>query len=246
MSKSGYVQPVEEVPERILVVFAHPDDVDFGAAGSVARWTDAGATVTYCVVTDGAAGGSDPSVSRDQMRVIRRREQEAAAAEVGVKDLVWLGYPDGRVEVSLELRRDITRVIREARPQRVLAPSPDRMWDRIFASHPDHLAVGEAAICAVYPDARNIFAFPELAEAGFEPHTVPEIWLMAAPSSDTYVDVTDTFDRKMAALRSHVSQVGDREAELTDFVRTFLSDNGRRAGWVDGRLAEGFRRIVTG
>jgi LmbE family N-acetylglucosaminyl deacetylase len=236
---------VEEVPERILVVFAHPDDVDFGAAGSVARWTDAGAVVTYCVVTDGDAGGSDPSVSREQMRAIRRKEQEDAAAEVGVKDVVWLGYPDGQVEATLALRKDIARVIRQVRPQRVLAPSPDRMWDRIFASHPDHLAVGEAAICAVYPDARNPFAFPELAEAGLEAHTVGEVWVMAAPGSDTYVDVTETFDRKIAALRRHVSQIRDSDG-IGDFVRSWLAENGRRAGWVDGRLAESFRRIVTG
>ena len=238
--------PVEQVPERILVVFAHPDDVDFGVAGSVARWTHDGASVTYCVVTDGDAGGSDPSVSRDQMRVIRRKEQEAAAAEVGVKDLVWLGYPDGRVEASLELRKDIARVIREVRPERVVAPSPERIWERIFASHPDHLAVGEAAICAVYPDARNPFAFPELAAAGLEPHTVPEVWLMATPAPDTFVDVTETFDRKMAALRSHVSQIGDRDSELDEFVRGFLAESGRRAGWVDGHLAEAFQRVVTG
>jgi LmbE family N-acetylglucosaminyl deacetylase len=236
---------MEEVPDRILVVFAHPDDVDFGAAGSVARWTAAGSAVTYCIVTDGDAGGSDPSVSREEMRVIRRKEQEAAAAEVGVKDLVWLGYPDGRVEATVDLRRDIARVIRQVRPQRVVAPSPDRLWDRIFASHPDHLAVGEAAISAVYPDARNPFAFPELAEEGLEAHTVQEVWLMASPASDTYVDVTESFDRKIAALSRHVSQVGDREG-LEEFVRSFLADNGRRAGWVDGRLAEGFRRVVTG
>ena len=237
---------MEEVPERILIVFAHPDDVDFGVAGSVARWTDDGASVTYCVVTDGDAGGSDPSVSRDEMRLIRHKEQEAAAAEVGVNDLVWLGYPDGRVEASIELRKDIARVIREVRPDRVVSPSPERIWERIFASHPDHLAVGQAAINAVYPDARNPFAFPELAAAGLEAHTVPEVWLMAAPDPDTYVDVTDTFDRKLAALRCHVSQIGDREGELGEFVRGFLAENGRRAGWVDGRLAESFRRVVTG
>lgn len=236
---------MEDLPERILVVTAHPDDVDFGAAGSVAVWTDAGASVTYCIVTDGDAGGSDPSVSRDDMRRIRRAEQEAAAAEVGVKDLVWLGYPDGRVEVSLDLRRDIARVIREVRPERVLAPSPDRLWERIFASHPDHLAVGEATMSAVYPDSRNPFAFPELADAGLEAHTVAEVWLMATETPDTFVDVTGTVDRKVAALRSHVSQSVDRDGTLGAWIREWLADNGRRAGWEEGRLAEAFRRVVT-
>lgn len=237
---------MEDVPERALVVFAHPDDVDFGAAGTVARWADAGSEVTYCVVTDGDAGGSDPSISRDDMASIRHREQEAAAAEVGAKEVLWLGYPDGQVEVSLDLRRDIARVIRQVRPERVLAPSPERMWERIFASHPDHLAVGEATACAVYPDARNPFAFPELAAAGLEPHTVPEMWLMATPQPDVYVDVTEQLDRKLTALRCHVSQSVDRNGQLEQMVRGFLGENGRRAGWVDGRLAEAFRRIPTG
>ncbi len=118
------VTHTDGVAERILTVTAHPDDIDFGAAGSVAAWTAAGASVTYCVVTDGDAGGFDPSVPRREIPAIRRAEQTAAAAEVGVKDLVWLGYPDGRVEASLSLRRDLARVIRQVRPQRVSVPEP--------------------------------------------------------------------------------------------------------------------------
>jgi LmbE family N-acetylglucosaminyl deacetylase len=169
------VVPTVDVPEQILTVTAHPDDVDFGAAGSVAAWTAQGAVVTYCVVTDGDAGGFDPAVPRADIPAIRRAEQTAAAAEVGVKDLVFLGYPDGRLQATLELRRDISRVIRQVRPQRVVCQSPDRLWDRLFASHPDHLAAGEATICAVYPDARNPFAFPELMAEGLEPHVVSEV-----------------------------------------------------------------------
>lgn len=240
------VEAAPEVPERILVVTAHPDDVDFGAAGSVAVWTDAGAQVSYCVVTDGDAGGSDPSVSREEMRRIRRSEQEAAAAEVGVKDLFWLGYSDGRVEASIDLRRDISRVIREVRPQRVVTQSPERLWDRIFASHPDHLAVGEAATCAVYPDARNPFAFPELLEAGLEAHTVGELWLMAGPAPDVFVDVTGTIDRKLSALRCHVSQSVDAGGGLEERIRGWLGGTASAAGMEPGRFAEGFRRVVTG
>ena len=236
----------DSVPERILTVTAHPDDVDFGAAGSVAAWTAAGAHVTYCVVTDGDAGGFDPSVPRSEIPAIRRAEQTAAAAEVGVQDLIWLGHPDGRVEATLELRRDLARVIRLVRPQRVVCPSPERMWERLFASHPDHLATGEATLCAVYPDARNPFAFPELAAAGLEPHTVEEVWVMAAPGINVYVDVTDTFPAKMAALRAHVSQETDREGQLEEWLRGWLAANAVQAGWADGRLAEGFRRIPTG
>src|ERR1700756_5108563 len=149
---------------RILSINAHPDDVDFAAAGTIARWTDAGIEVVYCIVTDGDAGGSDPGVSRSDMAVLRRGEQTKAADQVGVHDLRFLGYPDGRVEATLELRRDLARVIRQVRPDRVLCPSPERSYARIGVGHPDHRAVGSAALDAVYPDARNPFAFPELLE----------------------------------------------------------------------------------
>lgn len=236
---------LDRTPERILVVAAHPDDVDFGAAGSVAVWTGAGARVTYCVVTDGDAGGFDPAVPRSDIPAIRRAEQTAAAAEVGVEDLIFLGYPDGRLQPTLELRRDLARVIRRVRPERVVAQSPERNWDRIFASHPDHLAAGEAAVCAVYPDARNPFAFPELLAEGLEAHTVRELWLMASPAADVFVDITSTFERKLAALRAHASQETDRDGLLEKRMREWLSAAAAAAGMEDGRLAEAFRRVVT-
>src|SRR5262245_37209738 len=156
---------------------AHPDDVDFGVAGSVATWTDAGIEVVYLIVTDGDAGGAELGIARAEMGPRRRDEQRAAAAIVGVGDVRFLGYPDGRVVASLELRRDITRVIRQVRPQRVVAMSPERNLDRIYASHPDHVAAGGATIDAVYPDARNRWAHPELLDDGLEPHTVDEVWI---------------------------------------------------------------------
>jgi LmbE family N-acetylglucosaminyl deacetylase len=236
---------VERMPppvDCILVVTAHPDDVDFGVAGSVAQWTQAGAKVCYCVVTDGDAGGSDRSLLRSEVARIRRDEQRAAAAEVGVNEVVFLGYPDGRLTATIELRRDLSREIRRLRPQRVVCPSPERHWDRLGASHPDHLAAGEATVCAVYPDARNPFAHPELLEEGLEPFVVPEMWLMASAETTHVVDVTDTFDRKMAALRRHVSQVGEGEG-LEERVRGWLSEAGARAGLPAGRLAESFRAV---
>lgn len=238
------VDPGTEEVERVLVVTAHPDDVDFGVAGSVAVWTDAGVTVAYCIVTDGDAGGSDPSVSRTDMAAIRRQEQTAAARLVGVEDVTFLGFPDGRLTADLDLRRAISRVIRRFRPDRVVTQSPDRNWDRIYASHPDHLAAGEAATCAVYPDARNPFAFPELLQEGLEPHVVPEMWLMATERADRAVDATAQFDRKLAALRSHRSQVGEG-AELDDLLRGWMSGNALAAGLPEGRLAEAFRVVAT-
>ena len=230
---------------RVLVVTAHPDDVDFLAAGSVARWTDAGVEVSYCVVTDGDAGGFDPSVPRREIPGIRRAEQEAAAKEVGVTDVAFLGYPDGRLTVTIELRRDISRVIRRVRPHRVVTQSPERNWERIFASHPDHLAAGEATMCAVYPDARNPFAHPELlADEELDAWEVPEVWL-GATEANHWVDVTDTFDRKLAALRAHVSQETGGP-ELEERIRRFLAMNAAAAGLPEGRLAEAFRVVTTG
>ncbi len=230
--------------ERALVVCAHPDDVDFGAAGTVAVLTDAGVEVSYCIVTDGEAGGDDPAVRRADMGRLRREEQRAAAAQVGVRELFFLGHPDGRVEASLALRRDVTRVVRTVRPQLVLAPSPERWWDRIFASHPDHLAAGEAATCAVYPDARNRFAHPELLDEGLEPCTVGELWLMAPPEPNIAVDVTGTFERKVAALSSHRSQMKD-PGVIAERMRGAASGSAKAAGMPEGTLAEVFRRVVT-
>jgi LmbE family N-acetylglucosaminyl deacetylase len=230
--------------ERILVVCAHPDDVDFGVAGSVAVWVKAGIEVSYCIVTDGDAGGSDRSISRADMAVLRREEQRAAAAEVGVSDVVFLGYPDGRLTPSIELRRDISRQIRLVRPDRLVCQSPERMWDRIGASHPDHLAAGEASVCAVYPDARNPFAHPELLDEGLEPYSVPEIWMMAARHASRAVDITDTFDRKIAALRRHRSQVGEGEW-LAERIRSWLEPAAAAAGLPVGHLAELFQVVAT-
>lgn len=224
---------------------AHPDDVDFGSAGTMARLVDHGVHVTYCIVTDGDAGGSDRDLPRADMAVIRRREQTAAAHAVGVKDLVFLGYPDGRVENSLELRRDISRVIREVRPQVVVSQSPERNLDRIFASHPDHLAAGEAAMSAVYPDARNPFAHPELLEAGLEPWTVKEIWLSGHPASADGVDVTDYVDRKIEALLCHASQHPD-PAGMQIRVGEWLRGTAAALGFPEGRMAEAFRVVAAG
>ena len=231
--------------ERALVVTAHPDDVDFGAAGTIARWTDAGITVTYCICTDGDAGGFDPAVPRQEIPRIRRAEQVAAAKEVGVDDVRFLGYLDGRLEVTFDLRRDISRVIRDVRPQRILTQSPERNWERLPSSHPDHMAAGEAALFAVYPDARNPFAYPELLrDEKLDAWKVPETWVMSHPQAAHFVDVTDTFDRKIAALRRHVSQLANPE-ELEDRVRGWLRINAEKAGLPEGRLAEAYYVLDT-
>ncbi len=230
--------------ERILVVTAHPDDVDFGAAGTIAGWTAQGIEVTYCVVTDGDAGGFDPSVPRDQIGPIRQREQTAAAKEVGVDKLVFLGFPDGYLVANLELRQEISRVIRQVRPQRLLCQSPVRNLDRLFASHPDHLAAGEATVCAVYPDARNEFVFPALLDAGLAPWSVSELWIMAGADSNHAVDVTAEVDRKMLALRRHESQHQNPDG-MEERVRGWMSHTAPQFGLGEGRYAEAFRVVST-
>ena len=225
---------------RVLVVTAHPDDVDFGASGTVAGWVQAGIAVTYCVVTDGDAGGFDPTVPRSEIPTIRRAEQVAAAKAVGVSDVRFLGYRDGELTVSHGLRRDISRVIRQVRPQRLLTQTPERNWERIPATHPDHMAAGEATIQAVYPDARNPFAHPSLLDdEGLDAWSVSEVWLMGHHTQTHYVDITEQFPRKIEALTAHESQTGHLE-DLEGFVRGWNSRTAEAAGYAEGRLAEAF------
>jgi LmbE family N-acetylglucosaminyl deacetylase len=230
--------------ERVLVVVAHPDDVDFSSAGSIARWTSEGRQVSYCIATDGDAGGSDASISRVDMARLRRREQTAAAAVVGVSAIHWLGYPDGRLEPTLELRRDISKAIRIVRPQRVLCSSPIRDLTRMFVSHPDHLAVGEATLCAVYPDGRNRFAHPELLAEGYAPWSVPEVWMIGAAEPDRFTDITDHIDRKLEALSCHASQLPDPEG-MGERLRERAAATARLAALPEGSLAEGFGYVGT-
>ncbi|MGH3736662.1 MAG: PIG-L deacetylase family protein [Micromonosporaceae bacterium] len=237
MSFPASPQPLPDV-HRVLAVFAHPDDIDFGAAGTIAGWVDAGIEVTYLLVTRGEAGGFDDT-PREQIPRIREAEQRAAAAAVGVTAVEFLdGYADGAVYPTHGLRRDIAAAIRRHRPQRVLTNSPLPRWDFLGGpNHPDHTAVGQAASAAVYPDARNPYAHPEL--SGLEPWSVGEVWYSGGPDPDHFVDVTDAADRKFAALRAHPSQLPDPEA-TEQLLRQYLAHNAKAAGLPDGRLAESF------
>jgi LmbE family N-acetylglucosaminyl deacetylase len=230
-------------PAKALVVVAHPDDIDFGMAGTVATLTAAGTEVVYALATSGEAGPPEGH-DRFELAALREQEQRTAAAAVGVHDVRFLGLPDGHLVADLELRRCISAVIRGVRPDLVLQPSPERRYDRIYASHPDHLAVGEATIAAVYPDARNPHAHPSLLHEGLEPHSVPEVWIVGLEPLDLFVDITDVFDRKLAALSAHASQVASIP-DLAGFLRTNASDMTARLGLPEGRLTEGFRRVVT-
>lgn len=231
---------------RVLVVTAHPDDVDFGAAGSVALFVDKGVEVTYLLVTDGDAGGNERTLDNTGMAELRRTEQRTAAKAVGVTDVRFLGYKDGLVVPSIELRRDISRVIRQVRPDLVITHHPDRNYHNVAPSHPDHRAVGGSALDAVYPDARNPYAFPELVrEEGLEAWTVREVWLTGGSTPNHWVDVTEAMDRKLAALQSHVSQVAHVEG-FVDFIKTRFAAWADQAGFPSGHYAEAFQVVPTG
>jgi LmbE family N-acetylglucosaminyl deacetylase len=231
---------------RVLAVAAHPDDLDFGAAGTVARWTDEGLQVTYLLCTRGDQGGFDDT-PREDMPAIRESEQRAAAKAVGVTEVRFLeGFRDGWLDPTHELTREIVRVIRQVRPDRMLIQSPERNWERIGASHPDHLAAGEAAIRAIYPAARNPFAYPELLhDEGLEPWVVKEAWLMADPAPSEIIDITDTFTRKLDALHAHRSQTSHMD-DLEGMLRQWAERTAKAAGLPQGRLAEAFRAVATG
>jgi len=240
---ANHSSPIPEGVERALVVTAHPDDVDFGAAGTIATLTAAGVEVTYCICTDGDAGGFDDLTDRSEIPMIRQREQRAAAAVVGVSDVRFLGYADGYLDHNHDLQRDIVRVMRQVRPQLVITQSPERMWDRLPASHPDHMAAGEATTRALYPAVRNPYAYPELRGAeGLEAWTVSWLWLMGTDKPNTWVDVTDKFDMKLAALREHDSQVAHMN-NLDELITGWLTMQGEAAGFSEGRLAEAFRQV---
>lgn len=226
---------------RILCIAAHPDDNEFVIGGSVARWVGEGRQVVFCLVTDGSAGTNEHTPSADGLAPVRERESREAAHLLGVKDLVFLGYPDGVLEPTIALRRDLTRVIRRHRPDVVVCADPTVRWyGTDYLNHPDHRAAASAALDAVFPSAETRAIFPELLTEGLEPHKVKEVLIAGAAEPDTWVDIGDTLATKCAALRAHVSQVGAGEW-VEGLLRGWATRDGRRVG-VD--YAEAYRRMV--
>ena len=225
--------------EKALVVFAHPDDGEFGSAGTVAAWTRKGTEVTYVCVTDGSAGSNEPGVTREELRPIREAEQRAACEVLGVKEVVFLGYLDGMVEVTMNLRRALTREVRRVRPDVLVAPDPVRFWDesRTYVNHPDHRAVGVACMAVVNPDSPTRPQFPELLDEGFEPFEIPNLWIPAYEGdADTFVDIADTVEVKIEALRCHKSQIHDWPVD--EWIRRRAKERGAPRGL---EYAESFR-----
>jgi len=220
---------------RVLVVSAHPDDIEFAAAGSIARWTDEGAEVTYCIVTDGSTGTSDADLAGGKLAEIRRLESIAAAKVAGVEDVIFLGYRDGYVEPTLDLRRDIAREFRRARPHRLLALDPAPIGGGWFINHPDHRAVGQATLDVVVTAGTTPGHFPELLDEGFEPwRGLREVYVMGPGDRDVAVDISDTIDRKIEALQSHSSQVG--EWDVGAVMRMATAESGKRHGYDHAEL----------
>lgn len=231
--------------ERMMAVFAHPDDGEFGCAGTAAKFAREGTEVIYVLVTDGSKGTSDPATPPTKISQIRYAEQRAAAATLGVKHVVTLGYEDGVLEPSIDLRRAIVAEIRRYKPEVVIAQHPTRFWTTgsVFANHPDHIACGEATLAAVYPSARDHLFFPQLLAEGLQPHKVREAWITAWQGADHFVDITDTIDLKIKALRCHHSQVGHLGPEFDENIRQRHRERAKGSGF---EYAESFLRMRVG
>lgn len=226
---------------RVLCVMAHPDDVEFGAAGSVARWVDEGAEVTYVLVTDGSTGTQDSGLAGAKLAGIRREETLRAAKIVGVEDVVFLGYRDGYVEPTLDLRRDLAREFRKTRPHRMVTMDPQSLPGGWFVNHPDHRAIGQSALDITVTAGTTPGHFPELLDEGLEAWKgLREIYLFGPGGGPVAVDITSSIDRKVEALKAHESQVGDWDVE--SMIRAWTMQNGREHGY---EYAELFQLVPT-
>jgi LmbE family N-acetylglucosaminyl deacetylase len=224
---------------RILGIFAHPDDAEFTCAGSAALWASQGAQITYVVVTAGAAGSNDPNQDLDELVRVRQAEQTAACTVLGVREVLFLGYPDGTLEPTLDLRRALTRIIRRLKPDRVVCGDPSVMfYSDDYINHPDHRAAAEAALYAVFPSAPTRPIFPELLTEGLDPHQVKEVYLSSdAAHVNTSIDISSTIERKIEALRCHKSQLDPGDGQ---WIRDWAAEAGKAAGM---QYAEAFRVI---
>lgn len=221
-------------PMKILVIAAHHDDIEFGSSGTVARWIEEGADVIYVIVSDGGSGSNEPGVIREELSNLRKKEQLEASAAVGVSDVRFLGYSDGTLEPTMELRRDLTRIIRDVKPERVICSDPRTVFfGDGYINHPDHRAVAEAALYAVFPSSETRPIFPELLDEGYEPHKVSQLWVTLTLEPTHFVDISGTIDKKIDSLRAHISQLGegeDFENNAGKWIRLRNAESGQRVG----------------
>lgn len=225
----------------IMVVMAHPDDTEFSCGGSVAKWSREGKEVIYVICTNGDKGSSDPAMTSERLAKIREQEQREAAEILGVKEVVFLAYPDGGLEDTSAFRGQIVRLLRRYRPQRVVTQDPYRRLRRM-AQHRDHRITGIVTLDAIFPYARDRLHYPEHIAEGLSPHHVEEVYLSGSDEPEVWVDISDVFEQKAAALRCHRSQVGQGSLEeFKERVRRMGATAGEPAGLP---LAEAFGRIV--
>jgi LmbE family N-acetylglucosaminyl deacetylase len=228
-------------PKVVLGIAAHPDDLDFSASGTLATYAAGGAAVYYLQLTDGGKGSSNASMSAEQVSKLRQAEQQAACNCVSGQEVFFLNYPDGELEISRELKKEIVRYIRKLKPDVVITTDPNALyypeWGMI--NHNDHRAAGQAALDAVYPLARDHLTFPELASEGLTPHKVKTVLLTAFSNQDFFVDVSHVMAQKMAAVAAHASQLSDPEQFKSKLIE-MAAKNGEKAGV---EYAEGFIRL---
>jgi LmbE family N-acetylglucosaminyl deacetylase len=227
-------------PERAMVIVAHPDDAEFLAGGTAALWAQNSTAVTYVIVTNGDKGTDDPNLTSEELAVIREDEQRRAAERLGVAQVLFLGYPDSMLQPTLEVRRDLVRVIRQHRPSIVVTYDPtNRFIMDNYLNHPDHRAAGDAALDAVFPAARDRLTFPELLAEGLAPHKVQEVWLGATREPNHWVDIEPVLQDKIEALRIHHSQLHQFPLEQVIPAMAKMAAQGS-----DHTYAEAFRRLV--
>jgi LmbE family N-acetylglucosaminyl deacetylase len=227
-----------------MIIVAHPDDGEFMAAGTLAKWARQGSEIFYVLCTSGDKGTSDPEVKPEELAVTREREQRAAAAVVGARDVVFLRYPDGTLQNTLELRKDLVRQIRRYKPDVLVCQDPTNRYNDGYINHPDHRAAGDTALDAVFPSARDYHVFPELIAEGLMPHKVLEVYLGAqGPNATVWVDIADTIDAKIAALHEHKSQVGKDPERLLGMADRIKRQSAEVGAAHAMSYAEGFRYI---
>ena len=224
------------IPESAMVIVAHPDDAEFTMAGTVAAWTRAGCRVTYVVCTDGNAGSHEPGMTRERLAEIRRSEQRAACSILGVRDVVFLGYDDGELQPTMELRRDLVRAIRQYKPEVVLTGDPTALFSGdYYINHPDHRAAAQAALDAVAPASEMPLLWPELGA----PHRVRRVYVYGNDQANVWIDLADTIEQKIAALRQHASQMGDWDP--TEMIKEWNAETGQEKNLA---YAEKYRVII--
>jgi len=237
MSKDEYI------PKIAISIQAHPDDQEFTIAGTLAKWARAGCQVISVIVTNGDAGSnaSDKGAEyKPELAHIRQAEQKAANDILGITEIVFLGYPDGELVHTLELRKELTRIIRQYRPDVVLTGDPTRrFYDTDYINHPDHRAAADAACDAVFPSAGTRLIFSDLLKEGLEPHNVKRLFLWGTVERNTWVDISETLDTKIAALKQHTSQLGDWDP--SKMIREWAADTGKEK---DLEYAEAFKVMI--